>query len=416
MHLAHFGLVAGMSWIPLILLSVLKLSRHPTATGRALWTGLLGLTGGLSVLAGEPRAIDTTVIITAVFFVWLVTRLGARALPFVVSVLAGTLLATSIGAVQWLPGAMAVSTSQRANDTYALFASGSLSPRWLLLILVPGLLGGSGSFGTASWFAGYNLPEVMGYVGLVPVVAAFALLGTWRRRGRLPDWLVWHIVAVVGALFAVGSFTPLGHLLSSVPLFGGQRLQSRNIAVADFALAVLLAYWVDGVVRRPGTAGIRVRHLGVAERTRYLGLLPLVAAGLLAAAAVAGPVAVARHLGASGPRLAHAVEQRPLFVVALVLVVATAAVVIVVGRLHPLRRAPLLVVLVVLDLAAFNATDVWAIAPSRGPTPHRPPPEPQGRPRRRSPRPRTWAGPVASPCTTPTVSSRARCAASTLRT
>ena len=30
-----------------------------------------------------------------------------------------------------------------------------------------------------------------------------------------------------------------------MPLFGGQRLQSRNILIADLALALLLAYWAD---------------------------------------------------------------------------------------------------------------------------------------------------------------------------
>jgi hypothetical protein len=358
-HLAHFGLVAGMSWIPFVLLAMVKLSRQPTRSGRGLWIAGLGVAGGLSVLAGEPRAIDTTVIVAVLYFVWLAVRLRRRALPFILSVVGGTALATLLGAVQWLPGAMAVATSQRANDTFALFSSGSLTPRWLSLILVPGLLGGSGSFGTSGWLPGYNLPEVMGYVGLLPVVGAFALLGTLRRRRPLPDWLVWHAVALAGGLLAVGSFTPLGHFLSAFPLFGGQRLQSRNIAITDFALAVLLAYWVEAVLHQ-------VRRGRATDRARYLALLPLVAAGLLAAAAVAGPVRVATMLGASGPRIAHAVAQRPVFVVTLVLVLASAAIVTGVGRLAPRRRAGLLVIFVLVDLIAFNVTDVWNIAPGLG--------------------------------------------------
>jgi len=113
------------------------------------------------------------------------------------------------------------------------------------------LLGGSGSFGTSSWFAGYNLPEAMGYVGLLPVVGAFALLGRLRFGRPFPDWLVWHVIALVGIILAIGSFTPLGHVMAALPLFGGQRLQSRNIAITDLALAVLLAYWVDDVLKRP---------------------------------------------------------------------------------------------------------------------------------------------------------------------
>jgi hypothetical protein len=363
-HLAHFGLVAGMSWIPLILLAMVKLSRHTTPVGRALWIALLALSGGLSVLAGEPRAIDTVVIVSLIYFLWIVVRMRRQAGPFIVSVGTGAVLAVLIGAVQWLPGAMAVATSQRSNDTFSLFASGSLSPRWLLLALVPGLFGGSGSFGTAAWFTSYNLPEVMGYVGLLPLVGAFALLGTLRRRRPLPDWIVWHAMAVIGGVLAVGSFTPLGHVLASIPLFGGQRLQSRNIAVTDLALAVLLAYWADRVLRRQ-TDDDDASHRSVAW-SRALALLPLGAAGLLAVVAIAGPVTVANSLGATGSRIGHAMAQRPLSIFWLVLIVATAAIVITVGRLSPSRRALVLVSVVLVDLVAFNTTDVWTIAPGLG--------------------------------------------------
>jgi hypothetical protein len=368
-HLAHFGLVAGMSWIPFILLAMVKLSRHTTPTARVLWIVVLAAAGGLSVLAGEPRAIDTTVIVSALYFAWIVLRMRSQALPFVGSVAGAAVLAVLIGAVQWLPGAMAVHTSQRANDTYSLFASGSLSPRWLLLILVPGLLGGSGSFGTASWFAGYNLPEVMGYVGIVPVVGAFALLGRLRLRRPLPDWIVWHVMALIGIILAIGSFTPLGHLLAAMPLFGGQRLQSRNIAVTDLALAVLLAYWIDDLLRRKGSEEFHLRKFGVVERSRYLALVPIVVALLLVIAALSGPVALAHRLGVSGGRIAHAVQQRPFFVVSLVLIAVTAVVLIGIGRVKVRgRKAWILVVLVTIDLITFNVSDVWSIAPGLGRT------------------------------------------------
>jgi hypothetical protein len=369
-HLAHFGLVAGMSWIPLLLLAMLKLSRPTTSVSRVAWIAVLAVAGGMSVLAGEPRAIDTTVIISGIYFLWLVTRLGRGAGPFVFSVGGGVALGVLLGAVQWLPGAMAVATSQRAQDTYSLFASGSLSPRWLLTILVPTLLGGSGSFGTSSWFAGYNLPEVMGYVGLLPVVAAFALLGRLRFRRPLPDWLVWHVMAVVGIVLAIGSFSPLGHVMAALPLFGGQRLQSRNIAVTDLGLAVLLAYWVDDLLRRRAEAGARglTRRLGVSGRVRLLALVPLVATAGVAVVALVNPIDMAVRLQVTGPKLVHAVEQRPLFIVSLVLCLAAAAVVVTVAKLAPRHRAWLLVGFVLADLAFFNVADVFILAPGLGKT------------------------------------------------
>ena len=116
-------------------------------------------------------------------------------------------------------------------------------------MLVPDLLGGSGSFGQPAFFATYNLAEVTDYVGILPVVGAIALLGRLRLRQRPPEWFVWHLVALAGIVLALGGHTFLGHLLAHIPLYGGQRLQSRNIMVVDLALAILFGYWVDGWLR-----------------------------------------------------------------------------------------------------------------------------------------------------------------------
>ena len=197
------------------------------------------------ILAGEPRAIDDACVIVLLYGAWQVARLGRRAGPAVVSVSAGLALGVCLGAVQWLPGLTAISSSQRGADSMALYSSGSLPVRWVLLTLVPDLLGGSGSLGQPSFFGFYNLTEVTSYVGILPLVAAFALLGRLRWRPRPPEWLVWHVMALAGVALALGGNTPLGDLLYHLPLFGDQRLQSRNILVLDLALAVLLAYWAD---------------------------------------------------------------------------------------------------------------------------------------------------------------------------
>src|SRR6266516_3348430 len=267
-QVAHFGLVVGMSWVPVQLLAVLRLTEAEarSAASRLRWTGVLAAAFGLTILAGEPRAIDDAVVIVVIYAAWRIVRLGRRsgraAVPVVagpvpvvagpvavvaglVSVVAGLVLGVCLGAVQWMPGLAAVGASQRGAGSVAFFNSGSLPHRWLLLMLVPDLMGGSGSFGQPAFFANYNLAEVTGYIGILPLVAAAVLLGRIRLRPRLPEWAVWHVVALAGVVLALGGNTPFGSLLVHLPLFGGQRLQSRNILVADLALAVLLAYWAD---------------------------------------------------------------------------------------------------------------------------------------------------------------------------
>jgi hypothetical protein len=316
----------------------------------------------MSVLAGEPRAIDTMLVVVILYFAWLVVRQGIHRMRFVGSVAASASLAALVSAVQWLPGAMAVSTSQRATGTYALFTSGSLNPRWLSLLFVPNLLGGSGSFGTSSWFVSYSLPEVMGYAGLLAIAAAFGLIGTLGRRRPLPEWLVWEVMSVAGILLALGGGTPLGHLFAHIPLFGGQRLQSRNIAVTDIALAALLAYWVEEILRRRVDPAIGVRHLAKLDRFQLLSLAPIAVAGLLSVAALADPDWVARVLGATADQATRAAGQRPLFVLALLLVLSVGVLVLGLPRLAVPSRAWVLAAIALTDLAVFNVTSLWPIA------------------------------------------------------
>lgn len=367
-HLPHFGLVAGTSWAPLILLATVKVARAQTTAARFRWSAVFGLGGALVVLAGEPRAIDTVVIVTLIFVVWTALRRPRPAVPFIGAVGVGLVVAALVSAVQWLPGVTAVSTSQRALNTYALYGSGSLPWRWLGLAFVPGVLGGSGSFGTAGWLTGYNLPEVMSYVGLLPVAAAFGLLGTVRRR--LPDWFVWYVVAAVGVVLALGANTPLGHLLVHVPLFGSQRLQSRNIALTDLALVVLLAYGVDHLLDRVPDDG---RGAGVRGRRRFAAaaLVPLVGAVALGVSGVVSPEALARLADATAGHAVEATAQRPLFVVSVLFAVVLGTLVVRSDRMSLPRLTRLLVIFVTADLLFFNLTSVWSVATrlGQGPAP-----------------------------------------------
>jgi hypothetical protein len=81
-QVTHFGLVAGMSWVPVMLLSILRLSQDRRAASRLGWTAVLATATGLVILAGEPRAIDDACAIVVIYAAWQVARLGAaRAQP-----------------------------------------------------------------------------------------------------------------------------------------------------------------------------------------------------------------------------------------------------------------------------------------------------------------------------------------------
>ena len=365
-QVAHFGLVAGMSWVPIQLLCVLRLSQPRSMPSRLAWTGILAGAFGLTILAGEPRAIDDAGLIVLVYAAWQIARLGRRFGPAACSVVAGLALGVCLGAVQWLPGLAVVGSSQRGVSTVALFNSGSLPHRWLLLMLVPDLLGGSGSFGQPAFLANYNLAEVTGYVGILPLVAAAALLGRVRLRPRPPEWLVWHVLALAGIVFALGGNTPFGSLLVHLPLFSSQRLQSRNILIADLALAVLLAYWADQPFRARSRRFRRARGRRMPDLETVLALLPPLAVLAVAALGLSWGAGLLRWLRVSPGATSFDGLLKPWLVPYLLIAAGAIAFVLVGRRLRPVARSRWLAGFVLADLVIFTLLGVVAVLPSLG--------------------------------------------------
>ncbi len=380
----HIGLIIGMSWVPVALLAVLRLT-DGAATGRSLmrWTAILAGAVALVILSGEPRAVTDGAAVLLLYAAWRLVRLGRPGRPgrpvrlvqearwkAPAAVCSGALAGVGLGAVQVVPGLAAVAVSQRAHVTAQLFGAGSLPARWLALLGVPDLLGGSGSFGQPVFLAHYNLTEVSGYVGLLPLVAAAALLARLRRSRPVPEWAVWEVIAAAGILLTLGNHTPLWHVLIHIPLVSGQRLQSRNILVADLALAVLLAHWLDSWARNPGrgAADAEPASPGPADGAeRVLGALPALGViALVAVALTAGP-SFLEWMGVGAGAGADARSLGPWLVPSLLLALGALALVAWGPRLLPTLRGALAGTFVVVDLLVFAVTTVVAVgAPPSG--------------------------------------------------
>ena len=76
--------------------------------------------------------------------------------------------------------------------------------------------------------------------------------------------MTWYVIGLIGLLLALGGNTPLEHLFNSIPLYGHQRLQSRNMIDVAVAICVLFAGWIDRCDGLPGHARAtgEVRPLG----------------------------------------------------------------------------------------------------------------------------------------------------------
>ena len=124
--------------------------------------------------------------------------------------------------------------------------SRELSPPFTAFGLVPYLDGGYGQLGETQFFWQYNLPEVGIYLGILPVVALLTLLHPrWPRRMPPRERLTWYVVGIVGSSWPSDRTHRSSICSTAFPLYGNQRLQSRNMITVATAVCVLFAGWID---------------------------------------------------------------------------------------------------------------------------------------------------------------------------
>jgi hypothetical protein len=267
----------------------------------------------------------------------------------------GAALALSLAAIQWLPGLEAIRNSQRGSGVLA--AAGSYPTPFSILALVPYLDGGYGHLGVAQFFGQYNLPEVGIYLGVLPLVALLTLLHPrWPSRLAARDRLTWYAVGVIGFVLALGSNTPLEHLFNDVPLYGHQRLQSRNMIIVATAISVLFAGWLDRT-DRPRVGG---------RWSRYDGVVALVPAAVVVGLAIWGLTATGSlvHVFAGVPVSSSVTKTiRIAIIVALSFCVGAAALVWLRPRLAAPQWLGLAGVFVAVDLGVMALTSQLTMIP-----------------------------------------------------
>ena len=404
-QVVHIGLVEGTALTPWMLLAVEVLARPDrlTARARVATAGLLAVAGALVVLAGDPRAVTTAVIATGVYSLGWCWRAPRQTRQLLGTLAAATVLAALLSAVQWLPGLGFVHVSQRGQSAYSFFGGGSLHlGEVATLLTVPFVLGTNGNLGQPFYAGNYNLPEVTIGVGLLALVAACAFLpglavsalrrvrdhapGAWRRAStggagsdgpshatasspaRRPLG-VWYVLVVVGVLLTLGSNTPLGHVLVEIPLYNGQRLQNRNIALVDIALVVLLAFFLDDLLRHPSDRCAPART-GRAARplddrvSRAAALVPVTWLVAVVAWAWAAPVPLERFVGVVEPTPGLMAALTPYLVTTLVLGLAAGTLVVCWGRARQRARTIALVTLALCDIAMYVVNSGFATVPA----------------------------------------------------
>ncbi len=344
-QMVHVETMQGVAWLTWVAFALYKTAAADTWKNRASWATFLGVVGGLVILVGSPEPMAYGAIFAAVlagFFLWdPADKPGAVVLAYI----GAAVLALMIGGAQWIPGEAFIHLSQRSHASFQFFSSMSLPPLDGVLMLFPYILGGYNRFLEPMYYSGgFNLPEISGYVGLLPVYAAIRLW-PWRPGTRKYRSLaIFYVLALTGAVMALGRYTPLSHLFYHIPVFNGIRAQNRNLFMVDFSLAALLAYWFDD----------EVRGWVQSTRMRRPSVPFMIFVGVYVLAGVVGLLAASpRVLAHAGPYLA---ESAALGLVA-------AAGLFGLPRFSPRARVLFFTLLTMVDIGLFDGGQYWLSVP-----------------------------------------------------
>ena len=152
-----------------------------------------------------------------------------------------------IAAVEIIPVLESLKYVTREEIPYYFFASYSFSYKLLPLLIFPYIFGTqSPSVYQPFYFGPWNLTEMAGYMGILPLLFAALSFILFRRKNS--QIYFWTAMALVAFLLVLGDSTPLYKLMYHVPIYNMFRASARNWLEVNFAIAVLSSYFIHYLI------------------------------------------------------------------------------------------------------------------------------------------------------------------------
>jgi hypothetical protein len=351
-QVVHLDMIEGDTASLLAILSLFKLLDADRTAKRLARATLLGVSFALVVLAGAPEAmLASLVFLGGVYVVRLIKhpKASIRFLPYLVF---AAVLALALSGVQWVPGLAYAHISTRSHLPHNYAGVGPFSPIFFPLAVFPMAYGGYQGDYLPGYFGSYNPSEVTIAVGSVALLFATIAL-TAKGRRELTNRAELVLPMVIAFLFALGSTTPIAHIVYALPLFNLQRLASRYIIDFDIGLVLLAAagaqIWINNEYR-----------ISKAAKTSVYAIVGASTAFAIMEAALTDRVLRVLQV-ANLPSMFEAWGIRVYLLIQL-LVIGASAYLLVSQKIKSSHRIRWLVVLLLLDLA--NLAGQFIIAPS----------------------------------------------------
>jgi hypothetical protein len=241
-HIDNLPMLQAAALLPAVLWAI---ARHHQ-TGGTRYARIAAVLLALQILAGHPQMVlfGSLVVVAYAVYLALITPAGKRT-AFASPLVAAGALALGLCALQLLPTLDFIPLTQRASIDYEKLVYRSLPPRQLISFWLPYLFGGYVTpFVPVTYWGGPHQTDLGCYAGLATWVLAALALFMSKGQSAVKFW--WG-VALVGAVLALGRFTPLYNLIAVTPLLHSLPAPGRHLLETDLALALLAAFGLEAL-------------------------------------------------------------------------------------------------------------------------------------------------------------------------
>lgn len=233
-------------WLPIILFAIDKIfagfkRKEKTTNSFLLYIGILLFSLISSFFAGHLQTFFYLFFIVC-SYLFLRFWQNKESSRLVVSFLIAFLIFGMVTSVQWLPTYQFITESARSIDQAYWQREGWFLPvPHLLQFIVPDFFGNPS---TLNYWGVWNYAELIGYVGILPLIMAFYSI-FFRRDKETAFFTLLLFTALIFALPTIFAKIPY---LFSFPFISTAQ-PTRLLFVIDFSLAVLCSFGIDAFLK-----------------------------------------------------------------------------------------------------------------------------------------------------------------------
>lgn len=235
-------------WVPLLLLA----KDHYLRERKLRWIGVLIFSECSLLLAGHLQTAFYCLIIVNLYLLARIyeivkkeapTHFFGRCFKLFKPFVATGLVVAAITSIQWIPTLQLIINSARQADQADWQVAGWFIP-WqnLVQFLVPDFFGNPA---TLNYWGVWNYGELVGYVGIVPLI--MVLFALFYRRDK--KTVFFGGLFFFSLVFSLPTFFAKLPYLFSIPYLSSSQ-PTRLLFVVDFSLAILAALGMDLFIKR----------------------------------------------------------------------------------------------------------------------------------------------------------------------